>query len=167
MKWSDVNESTLMSAEHGGSSTQSDAWLLCRTGTRLCALPLDHVIEIMRVLPIEPISGAPHFVRGLSIIRGSPVPVIDTGKLFGEQETRSARLVTIRVGDRTVAFAVDEVLGVRAIETDVVVTLPPLLRDAGGALSAIGTLDAELLLFMNAARIVPDALFDDLSGAAA
>jgi purine-binding chemotaxis protein CheW len=129
---------------------------------------LNHVIEIMRVLPVEAISGAPHFVRGLSIIRGSPVPVVDTGKLFGEQGTPSARLVTIRVGDRTVALAVDEVLGVRAIETDVVVALPPLLRDAGGdALSAIGTLDAELLLFMNAARIVPDALFDDLSGAAA
>lgn len=157
-----------MSADHGGSSLRPDTWLLCRTCTLLCALPLNHVIEIMRVLPVEAISGAPHFVRGLSIIRGSPVPVVDTGKLFGEQGTPSARLVTIRVGDRTVALAVDEVLGVRAIETDVVVALPPLLRDAGGdALSAIGTLDAELLLFMNAARIVPDALFDDLSGAAA
>jgi purine-binding chemotaxis protein CheW len=157
-----------MSADHDESSLRPDTWLLCRTGTLLCALPLNHVIEIMRVLPVEAISGAPHFVRGLSIIRGFPVPVIDTGKLFGEQGTTSARLVTIRVGDRTVAFAVDEVLGVRAIESDVVVALPPLLRDAGGdALSAIGTLDGELLLFMNAARIVPDALFDDLSGAAA
>jgi len=30
------------------------SWLLCRSGTMLCALPIEQVLEIMRVLPLEP-----------------------------------------------------------------------------------------------------------------
>jgi hypothetical protein len=46
---------------HGGEAI----WLLCRAGSFLCALRLADVVEIMRVLRIEPIAGAPPFVRGL------------------------------------------------------------------------------------------------------
>jgi purine-binding chemotaxis protein CheW len=50
---------------------------------RLCAVPLTHVIEIMRPLPVEPISDVPLFVQGVSIIRGIPTPVVDLGALLG------------------------------------------------------------------------------------
>jgi hypothetical protein len=41
--------------------------------------------------------------------------------------------------------------------------LPPLLRDAAvEAVAAIGTLDAELLLFLRTARIVPEDLLSRL-----
>jgi light-regulated signal transduction histidine kinase (bacteriophytochrome) len=46
-------------------------------------------------------------VCGLSIIRGTPAPVVDIGLLLGEQPTRADRLVAIRVGKRIVALAVD------------------------------------------------------------
>jgi purine-binding chemotaxis protein CheW len=145
-------------------------WLLCRAGAHLCAMPLDQVIEIMRMLPIEAVSGAPPYVRGLCIIRGTPVPVVDAGLLVGEQATRSARLVTIRAGSRTIALATETVLGVRAIGSEAFDLLPPLLRDAASeTITAIGILDAELLFFLRTARMVPADLFDrlDADGAAA
>jgi purine-binding chemotaxis protein CheW len=138
-------------------------WLLSRAGARLCAIPVAHVVEIMRLLPIEPVSGMPPFIRGVCIIRGSPLPVVDAGLIFGDQEIQAERLVTIRTGDRTIVLAVDQVLGLREIGTEVLEALPPLLREIGGdAISAIGTLDAELLLFLRTARIVPEAIFDGL-----
>jgi purine-binding chemotaxis protein CheW len=139
-----------------------DVWLLCRTGSSLCALPLVRVVEIMRVLPMDIIAGAPSFVLGLSIIRGAPTPIVDTALLFGGRTTAAKRLVSVRVGARLVALAVDEVLGVRSIERDAD-PLPPLLREAAGeTISAIGRLDAELLLFLSMARIVPEDLFERL-----
>jgi purine-binding chemotaxis protein CheW len=156
----------------GAAANGSDgcaSWLLCRAGTRLCALPLDRVIEIMRVLPIEPVSGAPPYVRGICIIRGSPVPVVDTGLLLCDQAIRSERLVTVRTGGRTIAFATEAVLGIRAVGAEAFNQLPPLLRDAATAtIAGIGTLDAELLFFLRAARIVPEELLDrlDAEGAA-
>jgi purine-binding chemotaxis protein CheW len=143
-------------------------WLLCRARTRLCAVPLEHVVEIMPVLPIEALSGAPPFVRGLSIIRGSPVPVIDLGLLFSQQASRSERLVTITIGGRTIALSVEGVLGVRSMAPAALGDMPSLLRDAAGeAVAAIGTLDAEILLFLRGARIVPEAVLAQLPEAAA
>jgi purine-binding chemotaxis protein CheW len=68
----------------------------------------------------------------------------------------AARFVTVRTSDRTVALAVDAVVGIRGLPAGTLGELPPLLRDAGSdAVAAIGTLDAELLLVLRAARLVP------------
>src|SRR3981081_896571 len=139
------------------------SWLVCRAGTHLCAMPLQDVLEVMRMLPIEQLSGAPSYVRGFCIIRGSPVPVVDTGLLIGDQVTRPERLVAISIGGRSVALAVEAVVGIRAIGAGAAEQLPPLLRDAAAeAVAAIGTLDAELLLFLRTARIVPEDLLSRL-----
>lgn len=150
---------------HGGP----DNWLLCRVGTFVCALRLTHVVEIMRLLPTEPIAGAPSFVRGLSIIRGTPTPVVDIGQLLTGCATSPRRLVTVRAGTRIVALAVDSVPGVRSMVTaDTTTPLPLLLKDAAtDAVSAIGRLDAGLLLFLDTARIVPDSLLETLAEAVA
>jgi purine-binding chemotaxis protein CheW len=142
----------------------TDVSLLCRLQTRLCALPLGLVVETMRPLPVEPVSGTPDFVLGLAIIRGAPVPVVDATRLLGgETETPPARFVTLRLGDRRVALAVDAVVGVRALHAASLEALPPLLRDAtADVVSAIGSLDEQLLLVLRNARLVPERLWSSL-----
>jgi len=152
-----------MVAGAGGSLS-----LVCRVGSRLCALPVEHVIETMRPLPVEPMAGAPRFVRGLSVIRGVPTPVVDAARLLGVTEEESdlaaapaagGRFVTLRAGERPVALAVDAVLTVRALAEPSLHELPPLLRDAAtDVVSAVSVLDAELLLVLRAARLVPGDL---------
>ncbi len=152
-----------MSRDQSVSRRGAGPSLLCRVRTRVCALPLEHVLETMRPLPIEPLSGAPRFVRGLAIIRGSPVPVIDAARLLGAEEAPPARFVTLRVGDRRVALAVDEVLGVGAGAEQSLEALPPLLGEvAADVVEAIGTLDAHLLLVLRGGRLVPDRVWETL-----
>jgi len=140
-----------------------EVWLSCRAGSVRYALPLGHVVEIMRILPIEPIAGAPLYVRGLSIIRGTPTPVVDTALLCSGCTAPAHRLVTVRAGTGIIALAVNSVLGVRSIKTGE--ALPPLLRDAAShVVAAIGRLDAELLLFLGTARIIPEELLERLGG---
>jgi purine-binding chemotaxis protein CheW len=124
----------------------------------LCALPLRDVIETLRPLPIEPLAGAPAYVCGLSILRGSPVPVVDLGLLLGVEQVRATRLVALRVGARSAALAVGEVLGVRPLAGGS--ALPPLLQQAGhGAIETLGSLDQELLLVLQGARLVPEDVY--------
>jgi purine-binding chemotaxis protein CheW len=151
-------------SEHGGNSHDGqELWLLCRAGSSLCALPLGYVVEIMRILPIEPIAGAPLSVLGLSIIRGAPTPVVDTALLCGGRTAPFHRLVTVRAGTQIVALAVDTVFGTWSIKADA--TMPPLLQEAAdNVVSAIGRLDAELMLFLATARIVPQELLGRLDG---
>jgi chemotaxis signal transduction protein len=61
------------------------------------------------------------------------------------------------VGERRVALAVAQVLGIRTLDSG---PLPPLLR--ADALLAIGTLDSELLLVLNSARLIPDEAWEAL-----
>lgn len=137
-------------------------FLLCRIGSRIGALTLKDVREVMRPLPIEPLAGAPPFVLGLAVLRGSPTPVIDAGRLLGPIGLPSpARFVSLRLGERTAALAVDAVLDVRFLAAGAIADIPPLLREAGSDVaSAIGALDTQLLLVLEAARLVPESLWD-------
>jgi purine-binding chemotaxis protein CheW len=157
---------------------ENHRFLLCRIGSRIGALPLQDVREIMRPLPIEPFSGSPPFVLGLAIVRGSPTPVIDAGLLLDPSTAPAtpttspspARFVSLKLGDRTAAMAVDAVLDVRSMAAGTLADIPPLLREARADLvSAIGSLDSKLLLVLEAARFVPDSIWTamDVSGASA
>jgi purine-binding chemotaxis protein CheW len=137
--------------------SNADLSLICRVQTRLCALPLEHVVETLRPLPVEPVAGAPPFVLGLAVIRGAPLPVVDSARLLGADDARAGRFVTVNAGNRRVALAVDCVLGVRAVAPESLHALPALLHQADtDVIAAIGLLDAELLLVLRSARLLPD-----------
>jgi purine-binding chemotaxis protein CheW len=136
-------------------------WLLCRSGGHLFALSLATVIETMRPLPIKIVAGAPSYVRGMTIVRGAPVPVVDLGCLLGEQATQFGRIVTLATGTRTIGLGVEIVLGIRSIGPEQVGELHPLLSAAASeTIAAVGRLDAELLFCLRAARIVSEDMFD-------
>lgn len=144
--------------------------LVVTVGGRTCAIPLHHVAETMRPLPIERVAGTPNFVRGVSVIRGAPTPVVDLGALLknGEPSATYGRFVTMKLGERRVAMGVDNVVGVRNLESTEIGELPPLLGDAAADLiEAIGTRDAQLLVVLRAARIVPVEVWPTLAAAAA
>ena len=133
-------------------------YLVARSGERLVALPLASVSETMRPLAFSAIAGAPPFVKGLSLIRGTPTAVVDLGRLIGgESSERTTRFVTVVTGERSVALAVDAVLGIRDLPVGALGAAPPLLRDAAmDALEAVGRLDAELLVVLRASRLLVD-----------
>jgi len=141
------------------------AWLLCRAGGILCALPIEHVVETMRPLPIEPIAGAPPYVLGLSVMRGTPVPVVDLGLIVGVHSSSCTRLIAVRTAARTIALAVETVMGVSALAAETSRELPPLLREAAtDTVAAVGALDRELIVFLSAARLVPESTLALLDG---
>lgn len=138
--------------------------LIVRVQTRVCALSLVHVIEIMRPLPVEPFAGAPSFVLGVSIVRGVPTPVVDLASIFGTSGSVPGRFVTLRLGDRQVALSVDAVLGIRDLDGAKVQALPPLLQEASKDLiEAIGTLDAQILMVLRAGWELPNEVWQNLA----
>ena len=142
-------------------ATTQESMLVCRVRTRLCAVPVVHVIETLRPLPVRPLPELPPFVTGVSLIRGQAVPVVDPGLLLaGAEPPRPARFLLLRAGERRVAFAVEAVVGVRSVTPAALAELPPLLRRSEGELvSALLTLDAEVALVLGATRVLGEAAF--------
>jgi purine-binding chemotaxis protein CheW len=147
--------------DHTAAATRN---LLVRVQTRVCAVPLMHVVETMRPLPVESLAGMPTFVRGISIIRGVPTPVVDLGAVLGAQGGAPERLVTLRLGDRQVALSVDGVLGVCDLDQTAIQELPPLLRGAStDVIEAIGMLDEQFLMVLRAGWELPDEVWQALT----
>lgn len=132
--------------------------LVVTSGSRRAAIPIAHVRETMRPLPVEPVAGAPAWVRGLAVIRGAPVPVVDLDALLGggAPGDHHRRFVTVTAGARVVALAVDDVLGVERLDPAAVGALPPLVDAGDEAVAAVGALDAQLVVVLRAAQLVPD-----------
>jgi purine-binding chemotaxis protein CheW len=144
--------------------TNGSRTLLVRVQNLVCALPLANIVETMRPLPIEPIAGVPLFVRGVSIIRGVPTPVVDLGLVLGTSGGVAGRFVSLRLGDRQVALSVDVVLGVRDLDASTIRELPPLLQEASKDLiDAIGTLDAQVLVVLRAGWELPEGVWQALT----
>ncbi|MBS0631943.1 MAG: chemotaxis protein CheW [Verrucomicrobia bacterium] len=136
------------------------AVLPVRAGTSIVAIPVPQVSEIMRALPVEPFGGAPRFVAGLAIIRGRPTPVIHLHALLTDGPATpppaGARFVALRVAERHVALCVDAVLPLRTLDHRQLGTLPPLWQGGHPPAAALGALDRDLLILLEATRLLPD-----------
>lgn len=160
--------------------------LVCRVQSRLCGLPLDAVEETLRPQPLRPLKSPAVHVQGLARIRGDWLPVVDLAGLLGLTEPGAAptpatavtppassalpaplpvdaaavrRYVVVRAGERRVALAVAEVLGLQTFAAEQLRALPPLLRDRDhGAVTALAERDDELIAVLDQARLLPEDL---------
>jgi purine-binding chemotaxis protein CheW len=138
--------------------------LLVRAGARVCALPLAHVAETMRPLARVPLPGVPAFVEGAAVVRGVPAPVVNLDALLGGPGGAPGRFVRVLCGGRSALLAVDAVLGVARLAPDD--PSPGLLSGApAAAVEALAARGVELLVTLDAARLVPDVAFAALDRA--
>ena len=98
-------------------------------------------------------------MAGLSLVRGAPLPVVNGATLIGETAGPPSRFITLQVGSRLVVLATQDMVGIRAMDADLLHGLPPLLAGAqDDAVTTVGALDSELLWLLDAAKIVPSDL---------
>jgi purine-binding chemotaxis protein CheW len=124
--------------------------LVFRAGELLCALPLEQVIETMRPLTVHGLAGAPAHVKGITIMRGVPTPVVDVAALVGGAAAPASRYVAVRTARGPVAFATGEVLGIGEA---------PTARPGEGSpvpvrlIAAVGTYQSEPLFLLRADEV--------------
>jgi purine-binding chemotaxis protein CheW len=145
-----------LGGEAGSAPARRVPVLLVRARSLTCALPLSATVETLRPLPVQEVQGMPGFLRGLAVIRGQAVPVVDLGVLLGSREpARTTRYVTVRAAQGEIALAVEAVLGTSVFDPAALQVMPPLLRDTRPELvEMIGVRDQQLLLLLRAARLL-------------
>ena len=129
------------------------ALTLVRMGGRACALPCEHVVEIVPRVKLGVLPAAPPQVLGVVNLRGKVVPVFDIrARLSGASAlVPYQHLVIVRAGERQLGLAVDEVSDVRDIDARSI-ERPSEVTGRGGA--GIVRIDHELVLVISAEDVL-------------
>ena len=89
------------------------------SGMQLC-LPLDYVAKVLPLISLQPVAGAPPYLRGLMNLHGVSVPVMDLAARLGRKTAQSYTLDTpillCSSGARRAGLIISEVQDVRSIE---------------------------------------------------
>jgi chemotaxis signal transduction protein len=93
-------------------------------------------------------------VKGLAVIRGHGVPVLDLAEILQKEPNIVGRFVTVRVGQRLCALAVSNVVGIKSISAEEHQDLPPLFRDLE-ATQGLAIFDHNVVLLLESARLFP------------
>ncbi len=105
-----------MIAEHPAWLSAAPQVVTFRVGRQSYALPLEAVLQVVRLPALTLVPGAPPTLAGLLNLRGSFVPVIDGRALLGEPPAvgLESQIVVIGAGAApAVSLLVDEVDAVR------------------------------------------------------
>jgi chemotaxis protein histidine kinase CheA len=98
--------------------------LLVRVGGGHVLLPAARIAEIARVVAFDPIPGAPPWLSGAFVWRGTPSLAVDLGARLGAEPSTSLDAVMVILdGAPTVALLVEEVRGLWE---------DPVIGDGGG-----------------------------------
>ncbi len=91
-------------------------------GPERCALEILQVWEIHRLPPITPIPGAPPYVRGITNLRGTTIPILDLRLRMGfpaaEEADKEQRILIVESRGRVAGLLVDRVYRVLHASAD-------------------------------------------------
>jgi purine-binding chemotaxis protein CheW len=105
---------------------------------RSFGLPVEHVVEVIRMVAITPVPAAEPWVAGVIDVRGQTVPMLDLHARFGgspEPYGLATPIVIAGHGSRLLGVIVDAVTGILAV-SDVAIDLAP--GDAESSVPILG-----------------------------
>jgi purine-binding chemotaxis protein CheW len=133
----------------GNSFTSSSRALVVAVADLLVAWPVEVVDEVLRMVAIDELPGAPDVIVGVVDLRGHVVPVLDLRRRLGRPvrpQTLDDRLVSVVAGDVTMLVKVDVVHGLQSLDQQ---TIQPLTGDLAASPHLSGVVHAlDGLLFV-------------------
>lgn len=112
---------------------------------------------IIKMQAITVVPRAPHFVEGVTNLRGKVLPVIDLRRRFGlprEANSREARIVIVEMGGATVGMIVDGVSEVLRVSDEAIEPPSPIVTTLDSAfIQGIAKLGERLVILLNLDKV--------------
>lgn len=132
--------------------------IVFRTGDEEFCVPIDEVLEIIKVGDITPIPDAPTFMKGIINVRGDIVAIIDLKSRFYLQAAgyaKSKHIIITKQENVLFGLMVDEVLEVlRVKKTDVNTAPSIILKMYEGYVNEIVVHEDRLIILLDLPKIL-------------
>ncbi len=116
------------------------------------------VQEVLRVIEIAPVPGAPNYVLGIINLRGNVVTVIDTRGRFGLPSTEvddSSRIIVIESEKQVVGILVDAVSEVVELRSNEIEVVPNVGNDESSRyIQGVATREDSLLILVDLNKLL-------------
>lgn len=132
-----------------------------RSGEQAYALPTRFIHEVLRDVELTPLPGASALLRGLTLLRGEVLPLVELAPLFGRPATHTGQVVLVVGAARPeLGLCVEEVEEVSLLSREELLAPPsPLEAEARGLMSGIyreGLILLEGDALLNDSRLIFD-----------
>jgi purine-binding chemotaxis protein CheW len=121
-------------------------------------LDISAVEGIIKMQTITKMPQAPHFVEGITNLRGAVVPVIDLRRRFGlpaTEWTKDTRIVVVYMNGLKVGIIVDGVSQVLRIQDELIEPPPPMVTTSNSALNrGIAKLENRLVILLDLSKVL-------------
>ena len=103
----------------GKNNQEAGQYVVFSIGEQLCALPIEEVIEIIRIQTITEVPGVNEYISGMINLRGNILPVIHLSQRFNKPILplqKKTRIIITRDNDEDIGLIVDDVMMVQHVE---------------------------------------------------
>jgi purine-binding chemotaxis protein CheW len=95
----------------------------------LFGIPIDRVVEIIKLHKLFTIPGLPSFLSGVMSVRGAIIPLIDLRRRFGTTPSgKKERIIIVRFETEKIGFLVDEMKEIMSLETQEITKSPLIFK---------------------------------------
>lgn len=132
-------------------------WIVFELDGEAYGLPVERVVEVLRVEEIRHVPQAPEHVRGVTNVRGAILPVVEVRTRLGLgplEPTSAARIVRVLAGGRSLGFLVDRVTGLRKVRASQIEPAEVVIAGMDACLSGVVEGDSGLLALLDADKVL-------------
>ncbi len=116
------------------------------------------VESIIKMQAITQLPQTPAYLKGVTNLRGTVLPVIDLRNRFGldaQKDTRQTRIIIVTMGNIKVGMMVDGVSEVLRISDESVEPLPPMINSVNSVfLKGIARLEDRLIILLEVEKVL-------------
>ena len=130
-----------------------------RVGRETFGVPIELVLEIVRVPEITSVPDSPDYIEGVINLRGKIVSIIDLRKRFGETEIvnndRKNRILVAEIDGKMIGLIVDSASEVLRLPASEVEPPPNVFNDDDlNYVTGVGKLLGRLIILINLSKIL-------------
>jgi len=141
-------------------------WVTYQLEDEFYGINVMQVQEVLRLMEIAPVPGAPSYVLGIINVRGNVVTVIDTRARFGlmtKQPDESSRIVIVEVSGHVIGMLVDSVAEVVYLRQSEIDTAPNISDDSSRFIQGVCNREKYLLILVDVNKLLNDEEMSDIT----
>lgn len=150
-------EKTTLS-EHHVEDTQKDKYLAFELGDESYGISIEHVTEIIGIMPITEVPELPDYIRGIINLRGRIIPVMDMRLRFKKEfvaYNERTCIIVVEISNNAVGLIVDSVSEVTNIAEENIVVQPQLSSGVSNQyIQGIGKIADKVKLLLDCEKLL-------------